>query len=149
MKRFLCSSILGSLTVCCVAFLSCGSPARGDLSFLKSYHQQYPSDVQLWENRAFAERLRQVVGNDTVMASLPSLRGTEMPVTVAGDEVVVSACRQHDCHHSNIIIVVDLAANSVAVGIRKDGAVTVYRETAVAPAALQAWQDEALMMHDE
>ncbi|MDR0729389.1 MAG: hypothetical protein LBF19_04610 [Prevotellaceae bacterium] len=139
MKQITLFSLLWSLTVCSLAFISCDSPRADELSFLKEYDRQYPSEVHLWDKQSLVDRLKQLVGDDAVWASLPSLRGTEMPVTVNGEVVVIAACEQHNCNRSNLLIVVDLAANSVAVGIRKEGAVTVYNESDTVPDALQEW----------
>lgn len=128
-----------SLAACSLFFIACGTPAANDLSFLKNYDKQYPSDARLWEQQPFIDRLKQTVG-DTVFASLPSLRGTEMPIEVNGDEAIVAACEQHNCNRSNILIVVDLAANSMAVGVRKEGIVTVYNAGHTASPALRKWQ---------
>ncbi|MDR0667849.1 MAG: hypothetical protein LBF90_04440 [Prevotellaceae bacterium] len=131
-----------SIAVCSMAFSSCGSPAANDLSFLKNYDKQYPADARLWEKQPFIDRLKQAVG-DTVFASLQSLRGTEVPIEVNGDEVIIAACEQHNCSNSNILIVVDLAANTLAVGVRKEGAVTVYNAGQTASPVLQKWQATA------
>ena len=109
--------------------------------FLRKCADKYPSEVQLLDNPDITRRLTKIMGSD--YAFLKETWKIETPSYIADNAFVASGCKQHDCGGVNFIIVVDLAANTMYAGVRRDNSVISYSENGGTHPYIELWERRA------
>ncbi len=108
-----------------------------ELDYLRKYAGKYPVDVKLLEDPRLSPRLEKILGNRFMFVM--DTWAVESPIEIRGDKFIASACQQHNCGNTNFIIVADITANKISVGVREEGKTKTYTEAAVNDPVVEEW----------
>ena len=97
------------------------------LDFLKELDGKYPYQVKLFDNSAFTQRLKKLIGNSRYRF-LKKTWAVEVPMEVENNTFVALGCQAHNCASTNFIIVVDFSKNVMYVGIKEEDEIKTYSE---------------------
>lgn len=117
------------------------SSQENDLSFLKTYNGKYTFDVHLFEQKAFTDRLKKLLGNERYKF-LYTIWSVETPMTFEDNVFSASACQQHNCPATNFIIVMDFNTNIMHCGIREEFTIKTYSEDGSKHPLIHKWENE-------
>ncbi|TFV94719.1 hypothetical protein E4S40_11970 [Algoriphagus kandeliae] len=108
------------------------------LQFLKDLNEKYPYDVKLFENSAFTERLKNLLGPER-FTFLIETWAVEMPIEYDNELFIAQACQKNNCDTTNFIILYDTSKMIMHVGIRENDEAKIYSEEGDAPQLLKDW----------
>jgi len=113
-------------------------PGSDGYRYLMGYNGQYSYDVKLLEGKKLKQSLTLLLGPER-LKFLTKYWNVENPMTVENGIFSAAACQQHNCSDTNFIIVVDIEANKLYVGIRENGKAKIYPAEASKQKQLIAW----------
>ncbi len=96
------------------------------LDFLMDYDGKYPTEVKLFENSAFNQRLKRLVGDEYDLIYYGC--AVETPATINNNFFIVGACQQHNCAGINYTVVYDYTNDILYVGIKEEEELRSYSE---------------------
>ena len=114
--------------------------SSNNLDFLKELNGKYPYEVNLFENEAFNQRLKNLLGNKSYNF-LKETWSIESPIEFSDNIFVASGCQEHNCGFTNFIIVVDFSKNIMYAGIREEDYVETYSEDGGNSPKVKAWEN--------
>ena len=117
---------------------SSNSESSHDLSFLKQLDGKYPADVKLWENTAWNNRVKGLLGEEKYQL-VRTFWAVESPMQFQDNVFIAEACEQHNCYATNFIIVMDFNTQNLTVGIRKEGNKTIIAENGQLSPKVNDW----------
>lgn len=117
-----------------------GKPASGDLDFLKTLNGKYPNDAKLFDNTAFTDRLKKLLGDRYNF--LKETWAVETPMEYSNDIFTASACQAHNCGATNFIIVYDFLKNVMYAGIREEGKIKTVAEDGGTNPKITEWEKD-------
>ena len=97
-----------------------------EIKGLKSSDGKYPSEVKLKENKGLTTRLKKLLGIRYFF--MTAKWGPETPIEIKENIFKSEFCEQHNCGSTNFIILFNFSTNTLCVGIREEGQVTIYME---------------------
>ncbi len=113
-----------------------------NLDFLKELNGKYPIKVKLFDNSAFTERLKKLLGYSRY-TFLTETWAVETPIQFTLNNFVVSGCKAHDCSSTYFIIVFDFSKNVMYAGIRENDEVTTYSEDGSNSTYVKFWSNQS------
>ncbi len=109
-----------------------------ELDFLKTLDGKYPIEVKLFDNAAFTERLKKLLGDDRY-DFLKEKWAVETPMEFKNEVFVASGCQAHKCGSTNFIVVYDFTGNVMNAGIREEDKVKIYTENNSESPKINEW----------
>lgn len=112
---------------------------KDPLDTLASFKGKYPTEIKLLSYGPLSGRIKKLVG-DYYFEFLRSHWQVEPPIEVENNIFTSSACEAHNCGATNAIIVYDLAAKKLSVGIKENGRARTWSELSEIPKAVRDWE---------
>ncbi len=113
-------------------------PAANELDFLKDQDGKYPAEAKLFDNAAFTQRLKKLLGDDRY-DFLKEKWAVETPMEFKNEVFVASGCQAHNCGSTNFIVVYDFTGNVMNAGIREEDKVKIYTENNSESPKINEW----------
>jgi|SRR5690554_1652445 len=110
------------------------------LNFLKKLNGKYPSEVEIFENKNFKDRLKSVLGSKYIY--LIETWGPETPIEINENFFISEACQKHNCYNTNFIIIYNYEKDIIEIGIREDMKISVYSDGVKKSNILTDWEQD-------
>lgn len=99
---------------------------HSNTNIITSNEGKYPHEIQIFEDRDFADRLRKITGTeyDEILKNF----NVESPIVSEAGIYKFTGCRQHDCPAYLTTILYDAQNDNLNVLIDQEGKITEYSE---------------------
>lgn len=111
--------------------------ASSKLGFLKELNGKYPMEVKLFDNAAFTQRLKKLLGDRYDF--LKTTWAVETPIEFNHNVFKASACQAHNCPATNFIVVYDFGNDVMYAGIKEENVIKTYSENGKNIAEIEQW----------
>lgn len=108
-----------------------------NISFIKTFHGKYPSQIKLFNNKGLKRRLKELLKKRYSL--LVQKWAVETPIEIKNNIFSAWGCQEHNCSNTNFIIVVDFSKNVIYVGIREEEKVKIYSEDGSSNVQISSW----------
>jgi hypothetical protein len=113
---------------------------KNGLEFFKLSEGKYPSEIKLFDNTDFVNRLKKLIGYRYDF--LEDYWSIEMPIEFKNGIYIIEGCEKHNCGWTNFIVTYDLTYNHLSVGIRDERKVKIFSEKSYHPLIIDEWEKE-------
>lgn len=110
------------------------------LEGLKKFKGKYPFEAKLFQDSAFADRLKKLLGDRYNFLKENWTLAT--PIELSNNIFIASGCKAHFCNSTNFIVVYDFSSNVMYAGIRDENNVKAYSEDGTISSRITEWVDE-------
>ena len=109
-----------------------------NIDFLKRLDGKYDSDVKLFNNAVFTNRLKKMVGGKRYDFLVHKWQ-VSSPMIFKDNIFIAEGCEAHNCCYVNAIIVVYLSTNLMYAAIRENKSIKTYAEAGKMPKEIMRW----------
>lgn len=99
---------------------------------------KYPSDINLFDNPEFIERLKKLIGNKYNFVR--DYWSVETPIEFKNGIYILKGCEKHNCNWTNFILTYEVSNNHLSAGIRDEKKVKIFSEKIHHPNIIDEWK---------
>lgn len=113
---------------------------QNSLDGLKKLNGKYSFEAKLFDNIAFNNRLRKLIGNKYDF--LKENWNVTTPMEFSANTFIAEGCKAHFCNSTNFIVVYEFSSDVMYAGIRDKNNVKIYSDDGTTTSRITEWAKE-------